>query len=94
MAPPTPRTWCRLCHRHHRLHHHGQLGITGDADQPDGLTFTDRHGRPLPGAPPPTPPHPGHRITVTGRWQHPTGERLHTHWVHLNPTPTPAARSG
>jgi hypothetical protein len=30
------------------------LGITGNADDPDGLTFTDRHGRVIDPTPPPT----------------------------------------
>ena len=29
-----------LCPRHHKLHHHGQLGITGNADQFDDIVFT------------------------------------------------------
>lgn len=36
-----------LCSKHHRLHHRGGLGITGDADDPDGVTFTDERGRRL-----------------------------------------------
>jgi hypothetical protein len=72
-----------LCGHHHRLHHQHRLGVTGDADQPYGVTFTDARGRPLPGAgtprtptgPPPTPAH---------RYQHPLGERLHLHAVHFN----------
>ena len=35
-----------LCPHHHRLHHRGELGITGNAD--DGtVVFTDRNGTPL-----------------------------------------------
>jgi len=49
-----------LCPRHHRLHHLGTLGIRGNADDPNGLIFTDEHGRVIadsgraspPGAPP------------------------------------------
>lgn len=36
-----------LCHRHHRLHHLGKLGIEGNADDPDGILFTDERGRAL-----------------------------------------------
>ncbi len=86
-GPTDTRNLVSLCHRHHRLHHHGHLDIQGDADRPDGLTFTDRYGRPLPGNPPPTPPDPDHRVLVTGRWQHPTGERLHTHWIDFSRQP-------
>jgi hypothetical protein len=62
-----------LCPKHHRMHHQHSLGITGNADQPDGLVFTDHRGRqlqpcgaptpPTPKTPPPhrkTPPPPGH----------------------------------
>ncbi len=36
-----------LCHRHHRLHHLGRLGISGNADDPDGVVFTDERGQTL-----------------------------------------------
>jgi hypothetical protein len=76
-----------LCPRHHRLHHQGRLGITGNADDPHGLIFTDIYGQvmhPAAVARPPTgaPPQP------TGRYQHPLGERLHMRWVTFNPPPT------
>ena len=45
-----------VCPRHHRMHHHGQLGILGDADDPDGVTFTDNRGSPIPLSHPPNPP--------------------------------------
>lgn len=40
-------TWnlIALCPRHHRMHHRGELGVTGNADDPAGITFTNRHGR-------------------------------------------------
>ena len=43
--------------------------------------------------PSPTPPDP-RPLAVTGHWEHPTGERLQTKWIHFNPAPIPAARSG
>jgi hypothetical protein len=51
-------TWnlVALCPLHHRLHHQGKLGITGNADEPDGLVFTDEHGRRLEPTRAPTPP--------------------------------------
>lgn len=66
-----------LCGHHHRLHHAGGLGITGDADitfgRPGAIAFSDEHGRPLLAHPPPgTPPPPSARP-----YQGPTGERLH-----------------
>jgi hypothetical protein len=57
---------------------HGELvrlGITGNADQPNGVTFTDGRGSPLvrpkpnPPAAPPTPP--------AVPYKHPLGQRLY-----------------
>jgi len=69
------------------MHHRGELGITGNADTPGGVTYTNRHGRPLgstgakpepPGAAPPTP---------DGVYEHPLGERLDERWLYFNPPP-------
>ncbi len=77
-------TWnlIALCPHHHRMHHKGELGISGNAD--DGtIAFTDRNGNPLrptgakpkpPGAPPPPAP---------SRYAHPLGERLDTQDLHF-----------
>jgi hypothetical protein len=83
-------TWnlAGLCPRDHRLHHRGQLGITGNADDPDGLTFTDRYGqvidpatRPIkPTGPPPQGP--------DKPYEHPLGERLQRRAI-LYPDPPP-----
>ncbi|MDQ3312294.1 MAG: HNH endonuclease [Actinomycetota bacterium] len=77
-----------LCPHHHRLHHRGKLGITGNADlnpgTPGAVVFTDARGRCIePGA---TPVAPGGPLPEpTGTWQHPLGERLQ-HWaVYFNP---------
>ena len=90
-AGPTD-TWnlACLCPRHHRLHHQGKLGISGNADDPHGLVFTDIYGRvmkPAAVARPPTGPPP----QPTGRYQHPLGERLQMRWVTFNPPPHPPA---
>ena len=74
-----------LCPKHHRMHHRGLLGITGNPTRPDGLCFTDRWGHPL-RAPPPPPintdgPIPVPMPDVTGTWRHPLGERLYTRWL-------------
>ena len=71
-----------LCRRHHKLHHQGLLGITGNADIPGDVRFTDQHGRALadhasprsPAGPPPQP---------AGKYEHPTGERLNPMWIGL-----------
>jgi hypothetical protein len=67
-----------LCPYHHRLHHRDELGIHGNADEPDGVVFTNRHGRviastgarPTPPGAPPSPP--------SGEYRHPLGERVDT----------------
>lgn len=74
-----------LCPHHHRLHHQGRLGISGNADIVGGLTFTDETGRIItasgikpkpPGGPPPP---------ITGHFQHPLGQRLDMNWVQISP---------
>ena len=86
-------TWnlVSLCPRHHKLHHQGLLGISGDADTFDTLVFTDAHGTPIPGSgtpiqptgPPPS-PEVAYRPPLAGRfdwnwiglgWIHPNAQR-------------------
>jgi len=76
-----------LCGRHHRLHHLGRRGIAGNADDPDGMVFTDSRGRCLTGSGRPAPPG---DLTFTENWTHPSGERLDPRWVYFN-EPPPAA---
>ncbi|MCB0966747.1 MAG: HNH endonuclease [Ilumatobacter sp.] len=45
-----------LCPKHHRLHHQGRLGISGNADRPGELIFTDEHGRRIEPCGAPLPP--------------------------------------
>jgi hypothetical protein len=82
-----------LCPHHHRLHHRGRLGICGNADAPDGVIFTNAHGRPIaqtgaepipPSGPPPPP---------TGTYRHPSGERLDTRWFEFHRSPPAASAS-
>lgn len=68
----------------HTLIHQGEMVVTGNADEPDGLTYTDRKGRPLiryptpivPDEPLPMPDQP-----YTG----PTGEPCYLRWITFNP---------
>jgi hypothetical protein len=80
-------TWnlIALCPFHHRAHHKGHFSVEGNADDPDGITFTvdgKPLARPAPrppdAAPPPSPP-PGYV------YQHPTGEQLDMWCVAFTP---------
>ncbi|WP_421119421.1 DUF222 domain-containing protein [Aquihabitans daechungensis] len=94
-------TWnlIALCAHHHRCHHHGTLGITGNADHPrhtePGVVFTNTWGHPLdPAGQPilPTPPepgtHPAHHVAETA-----TDAGIGTH-TYLPPTGERLDRSG
>ena len=76
---------CRSCHRQQHL---AQLGIEGNAEQPDGITFTDATGRTLDPAARPRPPT-GPPLEPRQPYAHPTGERLDTHWLTF---PLPPSR--
>ncbi|MCZ7536457.1 MAG: HNH endonuclease [Acidimicrobiia bacterium] len=73
-----------LCRRHHRQHHKGGLHISGDADRPPtdprGLRFADARGRPIVPSAKTRPPG---ALPTTPRYEHPTGEPLHDHWLDL-----------
>ncbi len=75
-----------LCSRHHRLHHLDHLGISGHADEPGGIAFTDAQGRPLAPAGIPIPPT---RPAPTGNWVHPSGERMDDECVVFRDPPGP-----
>jgi hypothetical protein len=78
-----------LCSKHHRLHHRGLLDISGDdADDADGLVFTDARGRRLTGSGRPAPPP---HLALTATYSHPTGERLDPACVWFRPPPGTAA---
>jgi len=71
-----------LCQHHHRLHHRGRLGIEGDADEPDGMVFTDDRGRRLDACGHPVPP--GTTTPPPGNWIPPTGEPLDPWAIYFN----------
>jgi hypothetical protein len=68
-----------LCPHHHRAHHRGLLGISGNADTEGGVVFTDARGSPLPTTNQP-------RLlerdpdSPTEPYVPPTGERLDHRW--------------
>jgi hypothetical protein len=79
-GPTDTNNLVTLCSRHHRLHHLGHIGISGEADRPDGLIFTDHRGRRLTGCGRPAPPS---ALPTNGDWTHPSGERLDPRWVYF-----------
>lgn len=74
-----------LCGNHHRRHHNGQFTITGNADQPNGLTFRDRNGRIIEAAKQPRPPGNEPPPAPTKPYMHPTGERMQLKWLDYAP---------
>jgi hypothetical protein len=46
-GPTDTTNLASLCSYHHDTHHDGEFTITGDADDPAGLTFTTRGGFPI-----------------------------------------------
>jgi hypothetical protein len=88
-GPTDRRNLCVLCSRCHRDHHLGQLRISGDADEPDGLEFRDRFGRVIDTATrarPPTEPPPEPRRP----YRHPIGEPLQRWAIVFNPPRRPS----
>jgi HNH endonuclease len=83
-------TWnlAGLCPTDHRLHHQGKLGISGNADDPDGLVFTDASGRVIDPATRPRKPTGPPPCGPTKPYEHPLGERLHR-WSVFLPDPPP-----
>jgi hypothetical protein len=73
-----------VCPHHHRLHHKRELHITGDADHPETLVFTDARGSPIHPAGTPIPPT-GPLPSPTLPYRHPFGERMHTKWLYFTP---------
>ncbi len=72
-----------LCQHHHRLHHRGRLGIEGNADDPDGVLFTDDRGRRLESCGKARPP--GKDASrPPGNWVPPSGEQLDPWAIYFN----------
>ena len=78
-----------LCPHHHRLHHRGKLGVSGNADEPDGVVFTGCDGVqiPLSGAKPKPGRDPGALAPPLGTYRPPEGGRLESRWLYFNPPP-------
>jgi len=86
-GPTDTNNLIALCNKHHRTLHQGGLGITGDADHPNGVKFTNRHGQPIRASG--TRPKPPGEIAATQHIGTPyrpaLRERLESRWQHFNP---------
>ncbi|MDQ3469673.1 MAG: HNH endonuclease [Actinomycetota bacterium] len=74
-GPTDTNNLIAICGPCHRLHHRGRLGISGDADQPDGLVYTDEQGRVIDPATRPIKPTSPPRAPARP-YRHPLGEPL------------------
>jgi hypothetical protein len=63
------------------MHHKGELGITGDADDPDRVLFTDARGSPIVACCAPAPP--GRLPDCEHPYEHPPAGRINWDWVGL-----------
>jgi Domain of unknown function (DUF222)/HNH endonuclease len=80
-----------LCRRCHRDHHKGKFGVTGDAEQPGGLTFTKPNGDTIEPCGTPNPP-PADLPASNKPYQHPLGEPFNHHDLTFNPPPSDTPR--
>jgi hypothetical protein len=83
-------TWnlCCLCDFHHDGHHDGEFTITGNADDPLGLTFTTPGRFPIPHGPTFTTPTGPSTLRDTP-YAGPTGDTLDLGWVRFHELPAP-----
>ena len=92
-----------LCPFHHDAHHNGDFTISGNADNPDGLTFTSRGGFPIrpgptfttptvitPTATRPTVSTATDRPPPTTTYRGPSGDKLSLRWVTFDEPREPA----
>ena len=63
------------------MHHQGLLGITGNADEPDGVVFSDARGSPIAQSCLPAPP--GQLPGCDRPYEAPPAGRMNYDWVGL-----------
>jgi hypothetical protein len=78
-------TWnlISLCPRHHKMHHRGELGISGNADLFDGVEFTDSTGARIPGSGLAAPPPDVELPTPAMAYVPPLNGRFDWNWIGL-----------
>ncbi len=83
-------TWnlCCLCPSCHRRHHRGEFTIEGNADDPDGLVFRNKHGTIIAGAAPPKPPNRQPPPASAKRYVHPEGGSIDYDYLTFRPAPS------
>jgi hypothetical protein len=79
-----------LCEYHHDTHHAGDFTITGNANDPHGLTLTTRGGQPIRPGPTFTTPDPDTPPPTT-TYHGPSGDTLSLRWVTFHEPRQPAA---
>ena len=84
---------CCLCPKHHDAHHRGEFTITGNANNPHGLTFHNTHGTTIKPCGTPQPPGQQAPPAPTKPYKHPTGETLHTKWIEFTQPPASSSRT-
>ena len=90
-GPTNPANLGCLCRHCHRDHHKGKFGITGNAEQPSGLTFTKPNGDTIEPCGTPNPPT-ADLPTSNKPYQHPLGEPFNHHDLTFNPPPSNTPR--
>jgi hypothetical protein len=76
-----------LCGNHHHRHHKNEFTISGNANDPNGLTFCDVQGRVIAGCGKPQPPGGRPPPEPAKPYVHPTGEHLYLKWLDYRPPP-------
>ena len=90
-GPTNPSNLGCLCRPCHRDHHKGKFNITGNAETPGGLTFTEPNGKIIEPCGKPNPPE---VLPASGKpYQHALGESFDSRNLVFNPPPRhPAPR--
>ena len=97
-GPTNTSNLAGLCPFHHDAHHNGDFTISGNPDNPDGLTFTSRGGFPIRPGPTfttptvtrPTASTATDRPPPTTTYRGPSGDKLSLRWVTFDEPREPA----
>jgi hypothetical protein len=90
-GPTNTENLAGLCSFHHHRHHDGTYTVSGNADNPNGLTFQRADGTTILPGPQPIQPS-GPLRAPPNPYKHPTGETLQRKWLTLTPARTTSER--